>query len=98
MPFLADENFPVAIVSALRETGHDIEWVGNLSPGISDEDVVDLATRSNRTILAFDKDFGYLTFRRGVSAPAGIILFRDRAASFPRSVDEVVELLDSPRD
>ena len=96
MLFLADENFPVEISDAIRDAGHDIAWVGYVSPGITDEQVVALAVESRRTILTFDKDFGYLAFQLQIIAPAGIMLFRVRADSPPPSVSSVVDLLDSP--
>ena len=97
MLFLADENFPVEISDAIRHAGHDVAWVGDLNPGISDEEVVALATESGRTILTFDKDFGTLTFQHGVSAPAGVILFRVRADGPTYSTRAIVDLLESPR-
>ena len=97
MLFLADENFPVEISDAIRHAGHDVAWVGDLNPGITDEDVVALAAESGRTILTFDKDFGNLAFQHGVSAPAGVVLFRVRADSPAHSASAIVDLLDSPR-
>jgi len=57
MRFLADENFPGAAVTALIAAGHDVVWVRNAAPGISDPEVLAWAirdeciqpiTRSNR--------------------------------------------------
>ena len=76
MLFLANENFPVEITNAIRQAGHDLAWVGDLSPGIADEGVVALAVETGRTILTFDKDFGNLTFQHVVSIPAGDIVSR----------------------
>jgi hypothetical protein len=36
MRFLANENFPLDAVEALRQNGHDVAWIRIDSPGISD--------------------------------------------------------------
>jgi len=96
--FLADENFPVEITNAIGQAGHDLAWVGDLSPGIADEGVVALAVETGRTILTFDKDFGNLAFQHGVSISVGVLLFRARADSPTHSASAIVDLLASPRD
>ena len=80
MRFLADENIPRDAVEALRTGGHDVRWVSDSQPGITDEDVVALATQDERTPLTFDKEFGELAAMRGMTVPAGIVLFRVRAS------------------
>jgi predicted nuclease of predicted toxin-antitoxin system len=60
MRFLANENFPGTAVTALIAAGHDVMWVRNAAPGMSDPDVLAWAARDERTILTFDKDFGEL--------------------------------------
>ncbi|MCD4749223.1 MAG: DUF5615 family PIN-like protein [Thermoanaerobaculales bacterium] len=40
--------------------GNDVYWIRRQCPGVSDLTLVDLATRDNRLILTFDKDFGGL--------------------------------------
>jgi predicted nuclease of predicted toxin-antitoxin system len=86
MLILADENFYGDAVRALRARGHDVTWVSELSPGISDENVLALAHQENRLLVTFDKDFGELAFRKRLPASSGIILFR----LTPRSPDFVV--------
>jgi len=80
MRFLADENFPGAAVSALRERGHDVVWVGAESPGISDAEVLNWSSREDRILLTFDKDFGELA-ANATGALKGVILFRLPAMS-----------------
>lgn len=63
MRFLADENFPGGAVTALQARGHDIVWVRTAAPGSIDEDVLAWATREDRVLLTFDKDFGELACR-----------------------------------
>lgn len=44
--------------------------------GISDEEVAALCEHQQGILLTFDKDFGELVFRRGLSAGSGVVLFR----------------------
>ena len=81
MRFLADENFPLDAVEALRQSGHDVAWIRSDAPGIADPQVLERAQAENRIVLTFDKDFGDLAFRNKLLATAGIILFRIKAPS-----------------
>ena len=76
MRLLANENFPGLAITALRSHGHDVVWIREDSPGISDYDVLSRATAEGRILMTFDKDFGELVFRLGLNAPSGVILFR----------------------
>src|SRR5882762_3701588 len=71
MRILANENFPLAAVNALRQDGHDVLWVRTESPGISDRDVLSRAQLDARVVVTFDKDFGELAFRYGYLQSAG---------------------------
>lgn len=76
MRLLANENFPGAAVEGLRKDGHDVMWVRTECPGVGDQTVLALAQSEGRIVLTFDKDFGELAFRAGLSANSGVILFR----------------------
>lgn len=76
MKFLADENFPMPSVLVLREAGHDVQHVGDIAGGSTDEDVVTCANESGRTILTFDSDLGTLAIARNQPARGGIVYFR----------------------
>lgn len=76
MKFLADENFPIPSVLVLREAGHDIQHIGGIAGGSSDEDVVSRANESDRIILTFDSDLGTLAMARNQPTHGGIIYFR----------------------
>jgi predicted nuclease of predicted toxin-antitoxin system len=81
MRFLANENFPLDAVEALRQQGHDVVWIRTESPGITDPEVLSRAQTEDRILLTFDKDFGELAFRTKLPSPSGIILFRITALS-----------------
>lgn len=76
MKILANENFPGEAVDALHANGFDVVWNRTLSPEIKDEEVLSFAVKENRILITFDKDFGELAFKRKITAPCGIILFR----------------------
>lgn len=93
MRFLANENFPLDAVEALRQNGHDVAWIRVESPGISDPEVLSRAQTENRILLTFDKDFGELAFRSRLPASVGIILFRIKAPSGSVVAEKVVKVI-----
>lgn len=76
MRFLANENFPLAAVKALRAASHDAVWVRDVAEGMSDPDVPAWAVRDGRILLTFDKDFGELAGRSRLPVDSGVLLFR----------------------
>jgi len=94
MKLLANENFPRVAVEALRQHGHDVLWARLEMPGDDDVTILSRAQSEERLILTFDKDFGELAFRWGLSASSGVILLRF-AADFPEVMaTRIVEILD----
>ncbi len=75
MRFLADENVEQAVVEGLREAGHDVAYVAEVAPGVSDAVVLGLAEERGRVLVTNDKDFGEMAYRQG-RAGAGILLLR----------------------
>jgi predicted nuclease of predicted toxin-antitoxin system len=84
MEFLADESCDFHIVSALRDAGHNVVAVAEISPRAADPDVMRLATGQNRVLLTEDKDFGQLVFAG--SAPSGGVVFFRYVVSARQSV------------
>ena len=75
MRLLADEGVDAAVVARLRSDGHDLTYVAELGPGITDDEVLLLANAHGRLLLTTDKDFGELVFRlRRITT--GVILVR----------------------
>jgi predicted nuclease of predicted toxin-antitoxin system len=95
MRLLANENFPLDAVSALREAGHDVAWIREDSRGITDDVVLRRAQEENRIAITFDKDFGELAFRAKLPAECGIILFRITPKSSQYIAQAAVEALAS---
>lgn len=75
MNLVADENIDRGIVERLRSDGHSVDWVAELSPSVSDEDVLQQAASGGAVLVTEDKDFGELVHRRGL-AHAGVLLVR----------------------
>jgi predicted nuclease of predicted toxin-antitoxin system len=64
-PLLADENVDARVVDALRERGHDIVSVRERQlHGITDAEVLAMATAEGRVVLTHDSDFGTLAVHR----------------------------------
>ncbi len=89
MVFVADENFPLPSVRALRRLGHDVLSIQESFSGLSDREVLRLAVREQRILLTFDRDFGERIFKLHESAPPGVVLLRFR----PSGPLEPAELL-----
>lgn len=75
MILLADENIDRGIVERLRRDGHAVDWIAEVSPSVSDEDVLGRAVAIGAVLVTEDKDFGELVYRRGLSH-AGVLLVR----------------------
>ncbi|MGC8644463.1 MAG: DUF5615 family PIN-like protein [Isosphaeraceae bacterium] len=98
MRFLANENFPLDAVEAIRKDGHDVSWIRTDAPGSKDRDILNRAESEQRILLTFDKDFGELAFQHGLPASCGIVLFRLRAASSAAIAVLVATALQSRTD
>jgi predicted nuclease of predicted toxin-antitoxin system len=98
MKFLADENFPRPALEALRKAGWDVFSIAESSPGISDDEVIALCAKKQRVLLTFDKDFGELVFRRGLSAASGVVLMRIIPESPEEAAGVALALVDSQPD
>ncbi len=98
MRFLANENFPGDAVAELRRRGHEVAWILEETPGISDPDVLARAQAEGCLLLTFDKDFGELAFRAGLPASSGIVLFRISVPSVEHTVRITVTALESRPD
>jgi predicted nuclease of predicted toxin-antitoxin system len=98
MQFLANENFPLDAVEAIRKTGHDVVWIRTDAPGSKDRDILKRAVSEQRILLTFDKDFGDLAFQFELPATCGIVLFRLQAISSAALSTLVVTALQSRVD
>lgn len=98
MRILANENFPGEAVEALRSRGHDVTWVRVESPGSTDRDLLNRAVAEDRLLITFDKDFGEMAFRAGLTLPAGVVLFRIAPGSPSHVAQFAVGVLEGRKD
>ena len=75
MNLVANEGVDRPVVERLRQDGHDVVYVAELSPGTTDEEVLQQADTRSAVLLTADKDFGELVFRQGL-VHAGVVLLR----------------------
>ena len=75
MNLVADESVDRPVVERLRREGHATVYVAELSPSITDEEVLSEANSRGALLVPADKDFGELVFRQG-RVHAGVVLLR----------------------
>ena len=76
MRFLLDESADARLVPYLVARGHQVTRVAKDYPaGLPDTEVLTLAHRQRRILIANDRDFGELVFKHRQSH-TGVILFR----------------------
>jgi predicted nuclease of predicted toxin-antitoxin system len=73
--FVCDEGVDRSIVQQLRADGHEVGYIAEMSPSITDEEVLREANERGAVLVTMDKDFGELVFRLG-RLNTGILLVR----------------------
>jgi len=98
MQILADENLPGKAVQGLRDGGHDVLWIRETLPGITDPEIMRIAVEEQRIIVTFDKDFGELAVTGHSQNPPGIILLRISKPSPALTAETINQILSSRED
>jgi hypothetical protein len=99
--FCADENFPLQVVTALRELGHDVltaPEAGRANQAIPDEAVVEFATAESRAVLTLNR-WEFIRLHSRSSTHGGIVVCTvdpDVAGQAAR-IHEAVEAFESLR-
>ncbi|MBF6559436.1 MAG: DUF5615 family PIN-like protein [Candidatus Binataceae bacterium] len=95
MEFVADESCAGPVIRALREAGHDVIAIAEISKGIPDELVMKRAFAERRVLITEDADFGELVYvRERPSAGVILVKFDSRARrAKPTAVVEAVAKL-----
>jgi predicted nuclease of predicted toxin-antitoxin system len=86
--FLADENIDRPIVERLGKERHEVLYILEIEPSISDDEVIQRANKERALLLTADKDFGDLVFRQN-RIIYGVILIRLSGLS-PQNKAEIV--------
>ncbi len=76
MNLLADESIDRQIVESLRLDGHDVFYIADAEPSISDAEVFDRANARKALLVTADKDFGEIVFRERRLLSDGVVLIR----------------------
>ncbi len=92
MNLLADEKVDHDVVERLRQDGHAVVSVAELSPSITDDEVLRQANEQSASLLTGDKDFGELVYRQG-RVHAGVILLRLDGLSLDTKTNIVSEAI-----
>jgi len=71
----ADESVDRPVVERLRQDSHDVVYVAELTPSITDDEVLRDANSRSAVLVTADKDFGELVFRQG-AIHSGVVLLR----------------------
>lgn len=88
MRLVVDEGVDAAIVRRLRAEHHEVLYVAELSPGIHDQEILELANRQDAVLVTDDKDFGELVYRQRLTT-AGVLLVRLAGLSSGKKADLV---------
>ncbi len=94
MRILADENVDRYIVEQLRAEGFEVKYVLEISPGLKNGEVLEMAIKEEAILLTADKDFGELVYRsyleKGLKLK-GIVLIRLSGFSLEKRAKMVSE-------
>jgi predicted nuclease of predicted toxin-antitoxin system len=97
MRILADENCDRLLVIALREAGHDVQYVADDQRSERDVELFLAAREQGRVLLSSDLGFGRLADLERGNAP-GIVLLRLHSMQRPTRIRRVVDLIGSAGD
>lgn len=93
MKFLADENIPSKAIDYLEKDGIDIISIRRFKYGLDDVSVMKLAYDEKRIMITFDKEFGYLVFKKRIKS-IGVILLRFVPLSPQHVAKRISELIE----
>jgi predicted nuclease of predicted toxin-antitoxin system len=93
MKILADESVDRPIVERLRMSGHDVDYIAEIEPSISDREVLEAANKTRALLLTADKDFGELIYRDHLENAGGVILLRLAGLPPKEKAERVLEVI-----
>ena len=91
---LADENIHGFIIRALRDAGFEVISVRELSSGITDEAVIQMALQHQYLLLTEDKDFGEWVFAHHVKE-LSVLFLRYSFYEYKEIAQAIIQLLQS---
>lgn len=78
----------------LREKGFNVTSIQEDSPGIPDNEVIEIALNLNRIILTFDSDYGELIFKYAKDNPPAVVFFREKGNSPDFAGSALISLIE----
>ena len=75
LKFLADVNVEKKLVDYLKDQKFDVLWIPDYDCALTDNDLLNLATKERRVLITNDTDFGEIVFMQK-KLSSGIILIR----------------------
>jgi predicted nuclease of predicted toxin-antitoxin system len=91
---IADENLDARIIKILRDNDYSIFSIAEELHGISDNEVIDIARKTESIIFTEDKDFGEWVFSHKVKN-LSIVFLRFHHSEYQEIAKVLVELLKS---
>ncbi|MBI2908718.1 MAG: DUF5615 family PIN-like protein [Chloroflexi bacterium] len=93
MKFLVDESSDARLAAYLKSLGHDATTVASdYAPSLADQQILEIAQREGRVLIANDRDFGELVFRRGLPH-VGVIFLRLSSTSLALKIARLNHVL-----
>jgi predicted nuclease of predicted toxin-antitoxin system len=93
MKILADESVDRMIVVRLRESGHEVDYIAEIEPSISDHEVLEIANKTQALLLTADKDFGELIYRNHSDSANCVVLLRLAGLAPDEKVERVLNAI-----
>ena len=95
---LLNESMPRTLARRLREGGHDVIAVEEVTRGADETAVLARAPAEARLLVTQDKYFGELAFRHGPPAECGVVLFGLAGEDADTDVRRQLHALESRSD
>ena len=86
MKLIIDVGVGTVVERLLRDCGHDVLAVRDIGPALPDGEILGIALREDRLVIAMDKDFGELVYRRGLKHTGVLLLRLDDATGEEKAV------------
>jgi len=81
----------------LIQRGYDVLAVREINPGMSDDEILEIAAKEKRLVITMDKDFGELVYKHK-AAFAGVLLLRLENATGPEKVQVIEQIFSRHED
>ena len=92
---MTDENIPISLVKSLRSKGYNVKDIKEeMLFGLSDAEILKIASKESRIIITYDKDFLNLT-KLTPSNHSGIIIIRFSIQDSKSVSIKLLEILES---